>query len=419
MSLAKASIWTASSTLVKIIAGLVVIKLLAVSFGPEGVGQAGNYRQLLTVLGVLAGAGIFNGITKFVSEHQQDPQRLQQVTGTAATIVLISSLAVALVFLLAAAPISHALFGHERYQNVIRGVAFLQMGIAWANLTLAVLKGYRDARGNALSVIGGSLIGVAAYTLCYFAGGYAGALIGLALVPALTLLPAVWLLARREGFTLKWFKPRWQPEFARSLSKYTLMALMTAVTLPVAWMMMRNLLAVQYSWQQVGLWQAVTTISDAYLQFITATFSVWLLPTLARLQHTADIRREMFKAFRFVMPAVIAVSFSVWLLRDVAIWLLFSDAFHGMRDLFVWQLTGDVLKVGCYVFGYLIIAKAALRLYLLTEISQFVLLTGFSRWLIPAQGAEGAAQAYMMTYMVWFILCCLGFIIYLRRATHA
>ena len=60
MSLAKASLWTAASTLVKIGAGLLVGKLLAVSFGPAGLGLAANFRQLITVLGVLAGAGIFN-----------------------------------------------------------------------------------------------------------------------------------------------------------------------------------------------------------------------------------------------------------------------------------------------------------------------------------------------------------------------
>lgn len=37
MSLAKASLWTAASTLVKIGAGLLVGKLLAVSFGPAAV----------------------------------------------------------------------------------------------------------------------------------------------------------------------------------------------------------------------------------------------------------------------------------------------------------------------------------------------------------------------------------------------
>ncbi len=83
-----------------------------------------------------------------------------------------------------------------------------------------------------------------------------------------------------------------------------------------------------------------------------------------------------------------------------------------MRDLFVWQLCGDVFKVGAYVFGYLVIAKASLRFYLIAEISQFILLTLFSRWLIPLHGATGAAQAYMATYILWFALCCGAFILY-------
>lgn len=108
MSLAKASLWTAASTLVKIGAGLLVVKLLAVSFGPAGVGRAGNFRQLVTVLGVLAGAGIFNGVTKLVAQHHDDPPRLKQVVGTSSAMVLGFSTLLALVFLLAAAPISRA-----------------------------------------------------------------------------------------------------------------------------------------------------------------------------------------------------------------------------------------------------------------------------------------------------------------------
>ena len=87
-----------------------------------------------------------------------------------------------------------------------------------------------------------------------------------------------------------------------------------------------------------------------------------------------------------------------------------------MRDLFAWQLVGDVLKVGSYVFGYLVIAKASLRFYVLTEISQFLLLTGFAHWLIPLHGSLGAAQAYMATYIVYFALCSAVFVIYRRRA---
>ena len=415
MSLAKASVWTAASTLVKIGVGLLVVKLLAVSFGPSGVGQAGNFRQLVTVLGVLAGAGIFNGVTKFVAQHHDDPARLRQVVGTSSAMVLGFSTLLAAIFLLAAAPISQGLFGHTHYQGLVRLVALVQMGIAWANLLLALMKGFRDAAGNALSLIAGSLIGVVAYYVCYRLGGYEGALLGLALVPALIVIPAAVMLTRRGQIPWGYLKPRWDNALAGQLGKFTLMALITSVTMPVAYVMMRNLMAAHYSWDEVGIWQGVSSISDAYLQFITASFSVYLLPTLSRLVTKQDISREIGRSLKFVFPAVAAASLTVWLLRDFAIWLLFSSKFIAMRDLFAWQLVGDVLKVGAYVFGYLVIAKASLRFYILAELSQFTLLTAFSHWLIPAHGALGAAQAYMATYIVYFTLCSGVFLIWRKR----
>lgn len=416
MSLAKASVWTAGSTLVKIGAGLLVVKMLAVAFGPSGVGLAGNFRQMVTVLGVLAGAGIFNGVTKYVAEHHDNPEQLKRVLGTSSAMVLGFSSLLAVIFVFAARPISIGLFGHADYQNLVRLVALVQMGIAWANLSLAVMKGFRDAAGNALALIAGSVIGVLAYYACYRFGGYQGALLGLALVPALVVIPAAAMLVRREHVPLSYLKPSWDKLLASHLGKFTIMALITSVTLPVAYVMMRNLLAAHYGWDEVGIWQGVSSISDAYLQFITASFSVYLLPTLARLKEKSAITREIARSLKFVLPAVAAASLTVWLLRDFAIWLLFSPKFIAMRDLFAWQLVGDVLKVGAYVFGYLVIAKASLRFYILTEISQFALLTGFSRWLIPAHGALGAAQAYMATYIVYFALCCGVFLIYRRRA---
>ncbi|TKI03895.1 lipid III flippase WzxE [Martelella alba] len=415
MSLARASIWTAGSTAVKIAVGLLVVKLLAVSFGPDGVGQAGNFRQLVTVLGVLSGAGIFNGITKYVAQYQQQPAQLRRVLGTGSALVLGFSTLLTAVFLLAADPIGRGLFGHDRYRQVIYAVAFIQLGIAYANLLMAILKGFRDAAGNALAVAGGSILGAGAYLLSYLIGGYPGALAGLALVPAAALAPAAVILARRNFIRIGDLRPMLDRTLAVQLGKFTLMAVMTSFTLPLAYIMMRNLLARQYSWADVGIWQGVSSISDAYLQFITASFSVYLLPTLSRLTDKRDIAREIGRALRFALPAVASVSLLLWLLRDLVIRLLLSAQFDAMRDLFAWQLVGDVLKVGAYIFGYLVIAKASLRFYFLTEISQFALLMAFSHWLIPRHGALGATQAYMATYIVYFILCGGVFILYIRN----
>lgn len=141
MSLAKASLWTAASTLVKIGAGLLVGKLLAVSFGPAGLGLAANFRQLITVLGVLAGAGIFNGVTKYVAQYHDNPQQLRRVVGTSSAMVL-GFYADGAGFVLAAAPISQGLFGNTDYQGLVRLVALVQMGIAWGNLLLALMKAF-------------------------------------------------------------------------------------------------------------------------------------------------------------------------------------------------------------------------------------------------------------------------------------
>ncbi len=63
--------------------------------------------------------------------------------------------------------------------------------------------------GNALSLIVGSLIGVLAYYVSYRLGGYEGALLGLALIPALVVIPAAIMLIKRGVIPLSYLKPSW------------------------------------------------------------------------------------------------------------------------------------------------------------------------------------------------------------------
>ncbi|MFP3036528.1 MAG: lipid III flippase WzxE [Arsenophonus sp. ER-LPS3-MAG3] len=414
MSLAKTSIWMSISIFIKVITGLIIIKLLSVSFGPSGVGQVGNFRQLIIILSSLSGAGIFNGVIKYVAEYYRTPKKLSAVLGTSSSIILGFSVLLIIIFLFFSSFISFALFGHTRYQIVIYALAFIQIGIAYANYFLSILRGYRDIQGNAISIIVGNLVGIIIYYFCFRLNDYQWTLIGLALFPALTIIPSAMIIFSYKHFTIAYLKPCWDSVISRNLGKFTLMTLITSVTLPIAYIIMRNLLAKEYSWNEVGIWQAVSSISDIYLQFITISFNIYLLPTLAKLQDKNLISIEIFKTLKFILPIVFILSSIIWLFRDLIILLFFSVEFITMRDLFIWQLIGDVLKVSAYVFGYLIIAKAALYFYILTEIIQFILLIAFSYFLIPAYGALGAAQAYMITYIVYFILYNSIFYFYFR-----
>lgn len=143
-------------------------------------------------------------------------------------------------------------------------------------------------------------------------------------------------------------------------------------------------------------------------------FSVYLLFMLLWLMEKCDIIWEVVKLLKFVLLVVVVVSFIVWLLCDFVIWLLLLNKFIVMCDFFVWQLVGDVLKVGVYVFGYLVIVKVLLWFYILVEVSQFILLMVFVYWLIFVYGVLGAVQVYMVIYIVYFFFCCGVFLFWCR-----
>ncbi len=117
------------------------------------------------------------------------------------------------------------------------------------------------------------------------------------------------------------------------------MALITSVTLPVAYIMMRKLLAAQYSWDRWDLARG-----EQYFRCLPAIYygivqRIFAAPVVAA-NGKARYHREVVKSLKFVLPAVAAASFTVWLLPcDFAIWLLLSNKFTAMRDLFAWRLT--------------------------------------------------------------------------------
>ena len=417
-SLGKATLWTAGATLVKLFSSLLIIKLLAFNFGSEGLGRAANYMTLLTVLSVMAGAGIFNGITKYVAEYEQHPSQLRVVISTSLFIILFFSVALAEIGLIFADKIAFFIFQQQGYAQVIQVLAVIQIAIALGNYFIAILKGLRAVESNAIAVIASAIIGVILFALALYMAEYKGALIGLALIPAVIVLPAYDLLKKCGQNCVNFrelLKPYWHSEQAKNLLKFSLMTLSTAITIPLVYILLRNWLSEVRSINEVGLWQGMSKISDAYLQFITAAFSVYLLPTFAKLNHWEDVSREVIKSLRFVFLTTTILGLFIYLFRNMIIELLFSDDFIAMQELFIWQLIGDIFKVSAYIFGYLILAKAAIKIYILGEVLQSLLLLFLGVFLIPDKGALGAVQTYMWAYMIYFSLCLIIFMSFRRR----
>jgi polysaccharide transporter, PST family len=160
-------------------------------------------------------------------------------------------------------------------------------------------------------------------------------------------------------------------------------------------------LAARLDWNQVGYWQAVSRVSDAYLLFITTAINIYYLPKLSGIKEPGLLKAELRSAYRHIMPVVIVLATLVYLLRHVVTWVLFTHDFVPAEALYAPQLLGDVIKIASFVLSYIMLAKAMTRVFVLSEcvfaISYLTLVYLFTSHF----GLVGAIYAFTLNYALY------------------
>ena len=401
MNIVRAGFYSSIATAARLIAGLVIVKLVAWLAGPEGVGKLGQFMSLMSLLAVLAGGGISAGIVKYVAEYRHDAQRLSRLLAAALWYACCASVLMGCAALLMSHQLSLWLLGDTRYENLIRVLAVAQLGIALANYILAVINGFMDVRRLAfIQVLGSVLSVVLALGLSHWLHLY-GAL--LALVAGQLLLLVVGLPAWRRSpyFQRGMLRMHFDREMSLKLAAFSVMTLTSALLLPLINIAVRNHLALQFGWGQVGYWQAVSKVSDAYLLFLTTAINIYYLPKLAATHDRASLVSELRNAYRYLLPTVVMLALFVYAMRGWVTRLLFSVDFASANALYAPQLLGDVLKIASFMLSYLMLAKAMTRLFVISEcvfaLSYLALVYVFT----ASFGLIGAMYAFAVNYLFY------------------
>jgi polysaccharide transporter, PST family len=401
MNIVRAGFYSAIATGARLLAALVVIKLVAWFAGPEGVGKLGQFTSLMSLLAVLAGGGISAGIVKYVAEYRHDPQRLARLLAAALWYALCASILMGCLALLFSRQLAQWLLDDPRYAGLIRVLAIAQLGIALVNYILAVINGFMDVRRLALIQVLGSLLSIVMVIwLARWLHLY-GALLALIVSQLLWLvvgLPAWW---RSPYFQRSMLRLRFDREMTLRLAAFSVMTLTAALVSPLVNIAVRDHLALQLGWEQVGYWQAVSKVSDAYLLFLTAAINIYYLPKLAAIRERAALVAELRNAYRYILPVVVVLAAAVYALREWVTRLLFSADFAPANALYGPQLVGDVIKIASFILSYVMLAKAMTRLFVISECvfaaSYLALVYVFTAHF----GLVGAMYAFAANYLAY------------------
>lgn len=403
MNVLRSGVYTGIGTAARLLAALAVLKLVAWFAGPAGVGRLGQFMGLMSLLAVLAGGGIGAGVVKYVAEYRDDAPRLARLLSAALAYALCAAVLLSVAALLFSRQIAQGVLGDPHYQKLIALLALAQIGIALLNYILAVINGFMDVRRLAFVHVSGSVFGVAVAALAARAYGLDGALFALVAGQLLWLVAAVPALRRSPYFRTGMLSPCFDREMSGRLAAFSVMSLVSAVVPQLVGIAVRDLLAARFGWDQVGYWQAVSKVSDAYLLFFTTIINVYYLPKLASMQDRAALASELKAAYRYLMPIVIAAAAAVYLCRAWVTRLLFNADFAAADSLYGPQLLGDVVKIASFVLSYLMLAKAMTRLFVVSECvfaaSYFVLVWVFTRHF----GLIGAMYAFAANYVLYLL----------------
>lgn len=401
MNIVRAGSYTTIATAARLFAALVVVKLVAQFAGPEGVGKLGQFMSLMSLLAVLAGGGICAGIIKYVAEYRHDEQRLSRLLAAALWYALCASCLIGGAALVCSRQLAVWLLDDPHYAGLIRVLAVAQLGIALVNYILAVINGFMDVRRLATIQVLGSAVGILLVIWLSRWLHLYGALLALIVGQLLWLvvgLPAWW---RSPYFRRSMLRVHFDREMTMRLAAFSVMTLVSALLPPLVNIAVRDHLALRFGWQQVGYWQAVSRVSDAYLLFFTAAINIYYLPKLASTHARAALALELRNAYRYVLPAVLGLAALVYAAREWVTRLLFSADFTPANALYGPQLAGDVVKIAAFILSYLMLAKAMTRLFVISECvfaaSYLLLVFVFTaHW-----GLVGAMYAFAVNYLFY------------------
>lgn len=404
LDMVKVFSFTAISTLVRMLTGLISVKVIASIIGPAGVALVGQLNNFATIALSLSTGGINSGITKYIAEYKEDENKIKDCLSTALRITVGCSLVVALGLILFHSYLSEIVMLSPNYGYVFVIFGFtilfyaLNMGLA------SVINGFKEFRKYVKINIVGSIIGLVFTLSLVFLWELEGALISAVTFQSIMFFVSLWMLRRTPWLSWSYFKQKLDSNLSKKYFRYSLMTFASAATLPISQMLLRGYVISEISATEAGWWEAMNRISNMYLMVITASFSVYYLPRLSELTDKKELRNEIFRSYEIIVPCLLVGFTLIYLLRYIVIRLLFTPDFFPMENLFVWQLLGDFFKISSWLLAFLMVAKAMTRWYIFTEIgfSLLFVLLGFG--FMKFNGVVGITQAYFVNYIAYLLM---------------
>ncbi|WP_141052060.1 O-antigen translocase [Aliarcobacter cryaerophilus] len=403
MTLIKTSVLTAISTIITVISAFVVNKVVAIYAGPTGLALIGQLKDFVTMLTNISNGAITQGIVKYTAEYQ-DIEEKKKIFSSSIVISLICSLIISIFLFVFSDYLSELILKDIQYSSVFIIFGATIFLFALNMVLISILNGQKEIKKYVLVNIAGSIFSLVFTSILIMQLNLMGALYAMVLNQSVMFFVTLAFVLKSSWFKWEYFKQGVDKDSLIKLSKYSLMAITSAIAAPVSFLIIRNHIGENLGWDSAGYWQGIWYISSMYLMVVTTSLSVYYLPRLSEIQDKIELKKEIFNGYKIIIPIVVFMSLVIFLLKEYVILIAFSKEFMPMMELFKWQLIGDIIKIASWLLAYLMLAKAMTKIFVYTEIGFSILFVLLSIWFLNAFGLVGITYAFSLNYLLYLFM---------------
>lgn len=420
MNMFKVSFLSAIETSIKLVAGFIVIKLLAFLYGPETVAKFGQFQNVFTVLTILVSGSFVTGLVKYISESHSIANTLNANKKVASYIqgsITFSIIASAILFLLLiifSDNISFYVFSSHNFKSIFIFLAFAIFFIAIYQMIIAYLNGLRRIKEMVCLKIFSSIILIVVGIILVYLYGLIGGLYTIILAPTFAGLFGIWYMLKKSLISLRFFKLRIEKKIQSDLIIYWGMNIITLISGPLVLFYIRKYIVNLEGWEAAGLWESIWKLSDLSCLLITTALAAYFIPMLGRTKKKSEQIDLLKKVFLLALGVSVIISVLMFLLKDFLILTLFSYKFLKISGVLKYQLIAGPLRMITWIISLHMLIKAKPIIFISTELFFGLTLYIFSIVFFSHYGLAGLGYAFLLNNIFSSIMTSMYLINFLR-----
>lgn len=382
---------------------MVRTKVLAVLLGPTGIALEAIYGSVLQIVGTVFDLGLGSAGTRQVaaSVASGDSRRVSTTVYTLRRVCLLVGVMSAVTIFLAREWISVAAFGDTTHAPQIAWLSIIpivgSVGAGWG----ALLTGMRRIADMVRMGIIGSVLATAVSIAIVFIWGQAGITAFMITNTLITVL-VTWFFVRRIKIEPVRVKVAEVLAEARDLISLGVAFMSTTLLATGATFLVRAIITREHGLEGAGQFQAATSLSMVYIGFVVGALVLDFYPRLTGLASddvaaNRLVNEQSDVTITLALPGLLAtVALAPWVLH-----VFYADSFRAAADILVWQVLGMLVRLMAWPLGFVLMAKALKKAFVLTDVAAWVFYVVLAWACMKTFGLAGAGIAFLVMYVLY------------------